>query len=435
MRKKYKVSSSQIISYTCILLFIISGCSPTLTKKSQTQIKIVQAEQLNITDSAGVVLGCENFLQNYISLVTGIRVGLVTNPSGVNHLLQSTADLFFVHPDINLTALYCPEHGIRGAVYAGEKIKGETDPKTGLPVYSLYGKHKKPTKEMLANVDVLVFDIQDIGIRAYTYIYTMAKVMQSAAENNKQMIVLDRPNPINGLAVEGNLVHKGFFSFVGMYPIPYRHGMTIGELAQLFNREYNINCKLTVIPILNWKREMFWEDTKLPWAPTSPHVPHWKTILFMAATGTFGELGVLSEGVGYTSPFELVGSPWIDGRRLADSLNALNLSGVVFRPLYFKPYYALYKGQVCQGVQLHITDYSSFHPYITGLYIMKTIMNLYPAYDLFEDKEKLDMFNKVVGTDTIMNDLKNHIPVEDIKMKWQDELNHFKMIRKKYLIY
>jgi uncharacterized protein YbbC (DUF1343 family) len=155
----------------------------------------------------------------------------------------------------------------------------------------------------------------------------------------------------------------------------------------------------------------------------------------MAATGTFGELGVLSEGVGYTSPFELVGSPWIDGQRLADSLNALNLSGVVFRPLYFKPYYALYKGQVCQGVQLHITDYSAFHPYITGLNIMKTIMNLYPAHDLFEDKEKLDMFNKVIGTDTIMNDLKNNIPVEDIKMKWQDELNHFKTIRKKYLIY
>lgn len=188
MRKKYKISSLQIISYTCILLLIIAGCSPTSTKKSQTQIKIIQAEQLNINDSAVVVLGCENFLQNYIALVKGKRVGLITNPSGVNRRLQSAADLFYVHPDINLTALYGPEHGIRGAVYAGEKIKGETDPKTGLPVYSLYGKHKKPTKEMLAEVDVLVFDIQDIGIRAYTYIYTMAKVMQAAAENNKQMI-------------------------------------------------------------------------------------------------------------------------------------------------------------------------------------------------------------------------------------------------------
>ncbi|MCB0306934.1 MAG: DUF1343 domain-containing protein, partial [Calditrichaeota bacterium] len=256
-------------------------------------------------DEKMVVLGVENFLRNHLNLVKGKKVGLITNPSGVDRYLNSTADEFFKHPDIDLTALFGPEHGIRGAIYAGEKISDEVDPHTKLPVFSLYGKHRKPTAEMLQNLDVLVVDIQDIGIRAYTFIYTMAKVMEAAAEFDKEVIVLDRPNPLGGIAIEGNLVQEGFFSFVGMYPIPYRHGMTIGELAKLFNREFKINCDLTVIPMLNWERNMFWDDTRLPWVPTSPHVPHWETTLFMSATGLFGELRTLSEGVGYTSPFEI----------------------------------------------------------------------------------------------------------------------------------
>ncbi|MCB0259683.1 MAG: DUF1343 domain-containing protein, partial [Calditrichaeota bacterium] len=253
-------------------------------------------------DEKMVVLGVENFLRNHLNLVKGKKVGLITNPSGVDRYLNSTADEFFKHPDIDLTALFGPEHGIRGAIYAGEKISDEVDPHTKLPVFSLYGKHRKPTAEMLQNLDVLVVDIQDIGIRAYTFIYTMAKVMEAAAEFDKEVIVLDRPNPLGGIAIEGNLVQEGFFSFVGMYPIPYRHGMTIGELAKLFNREFKINCDLTVIPMLNWERNMFWDDTRLPWVPTSPHVPHWETTLCMSATGLFGELRTLSEGVGYTSP-------------------------------------------------------------------------------------------------------------------------------------
>jgi len=283
---------------------------------------------------ATVTLGVENFLQNYKHLVKGKRVGLLTNPSGVNSRLQSTADLFAADPDIHLTALFGPEHGIRGAIYAGEKVADEVDPHTGVPVFSLYGKHRKPTKNMLDSVDVIFVDIQDIGLRGYTYIYTMAKVMEAAAEFDKEVIILDRPDPIGGEKVEGNLVEPGFESFVGMFPIPYRYGMTIGELARLFNNEFGIHCKLQVIPMKGWKRSMLWKDTGLLWVPTSPHVPHWETVLYMGATGTFGELHVLSEGVGYTSPFEIVGAPWVDGYQFAEALNALHLPGVIFRPLY-----------------------------------------------------------------------------------------------------
>jgi len=385
--------------------------------------------------SPKVVLGVENFLTNYLELVKNKRVGLLTNPSGVNSRLQSAADLFAANPQINLTALFGPEHGIRGAIYAGERVRDTIDAHTGIPVYSLYGLHRKPTPEMLKNVDVLIIDIQDIGVRAYTYIYTMAKVMEAAAEFHKPVIVLDRPNPLNGMNMEGNLVGPGFFSFVGLYPIPYRHGMTIGELAKLFNIEFNIHCQLTVIPMQHWKRNMFWGDTGLPWVPTSPHVPHWQTVLFMSATGTFGELHVLSEGVGYTLPFEIVGAPWINGYRLADSLNALHLAGVHFRPLYFKPYYASYRGQVCQGVQLHIIKKEKFNSFISGLYIMQTVMKLYPQHDLFANSRRLRMFNKVVGCDFITNDLKAGLPVAQIQAKWQKELARFRKLRQKYLLY
>ena len=383
-----------------------------------------------------VILGVENFLASHLNLVKNKKVGLITNPSGVDSKLNSTADVFYKHPAVNLTALFGPEHGIRGAIYGGEKIGDEIDPHTKLPVYSLYGKdRRKPTPKMLENVDVLIVDIQDVGVRAYTYIYTMAKVMEAAAEFNKEVIVLDRPNPLGGLAIEGNLVHEGFFSFVGLYPIPYRHGMTIGELAKLFNTAYKINCKLTIIPLINWERNMYWEETGLPWVSTSPHVPHWETALFMSATGTFGELRTLSEGVGYTSPFELVGAPWIDGYELAAALNDLKLQGIIFRPLYYKPYYASFKGEACQGVQIHITDRNMFNSYTVGLHIMQTIMKLYPDQDIFANEKRIEMFGKVMGCDYIMEDIKAGVPVSEIQAKWQEELASFKKLRKMFLLY
>lgn len=382
-----------------------------------------------------VVLGVENFLQNHLDLVKGKRVGLLTNPSGVDRNLRSTVDRFLKNPKINLTALFGPEHGIHGEIYGGEKIRDEVDDQTKLPVFSLYGEYRKPTAEMLRYVDVLIVDIQDIGIRAYTYTYTMAKVMEAAAEFDKEVIVLDRPNPLGGIAVEGNLVQEDYYSFLGLYPIPYRHGMTIGELAQLFNQAFNIGCQLTVIPMLNWERDMYWDDTKLPWVPTSPHVPHWETTLFMSATGVYGELRTISEGVGYTLPFEIIGAPWIDGYQLAAELNKLKISGVIFRPLFYTPYYATFKGDVCQGIQLHITDRSSFNSYVTGLHMIRTIMKLYPEQDLFAREDRISSFHKVTGCDYIMNDLKGGSPVSEIEKKWLVESDAFKKLREKYLLY
>ena len=406
-------------------LILLVGCHSKMTRKT-TSIK---------PEPGHVILGVDNFFQSYLHLVKDKRVGLLTNPSGVNASMKTTSDLLYEHDEINLTALYGPEHGIRGAIHAGDHVHDEIDMKTNLPLYSLYGKSRKPTPEMLKMIDVMLVDIQDIGLRAYTYIYTMANVMKAAAENGKRVVILDRPNPIGGIRVEGNLVEKEFESFVGLYPIPYRHGMTIGELALLFNSEFQINCQLDIVPMKGWQREMYWENTGLNWIPTSPHIPHWQSVLFCAATGMFGELGTLSEGVGYTSPFELVGAPWIDGRLFAEYLNNMNIAGVYFRPLYFRPYYLHYQGQICQGVQLHITDYSEFHPYSTGLHIMQTHMKLYPDHDLFSKPDRVKMFDKVVGTDKIRKSLQRAIPVDEIVKSWQTELNEFNKTREKYLLY
>ena len=396
--------------------------------------KVLKYEESK-AESPPFTLGIDNFVKNHLTLVKGKRVGLLTNPSGVNGQLQATADILYHHPEVNLTTLFGPEHGIRGAIHAGEHVTDTVDNKTSIPIYSLYGKSRRPSPEMLENIDVIIIDIQDFGLRAYTYIYTMAKVMEAAAEYNKQVLVLDRPNPLGGIRVEGNLVEEGYFSFVGLYPIPYQHGMSIGELAQLFNDAYGIDCQLVVIPMLGWKREMLWGATGLSWVPISPHVPHWKTILHMGATGTIGELRVLSEGVGYTSPFEIVGAPWIDAEEFAKHLNELKLPGVYFRPLYFHPYYATYQGEICQGVQLHIQNPDAFSAYSTGLYIMQIHMKLYPEKDLFREKDRISMFDKVVGTDKIRKMLIDEKPVAYIVDSWSEALEQFKISRKKYLIY
>jgi uncharacterized protein YbbC (DUF1343 family) len=413
-----------------LILFLFLSCQKAMVRQADNLKPVAEPAK-----KQKIILGVDNFLQHHLDLVAGKRVGLLTNPSGVNGDILATSDLLFDNNQINLTAYYGPEHGIRGDYFAGSRVSDTTDAKTGLPVFSLYGERRKPTPGTLDPVDVIMVDIQDIGLRGYTYIYTMAMVMEAAAENGKSVIVLDRPDPVGGLKVEGNLVEPEFYSFVGLYPIPYRPGMTIGELAKLFNNEYGINCDLTVVPMLGWKRDMYWEDTGLSWVPTSPHVPHAETILPMIATGTFGELGTLSEGVGYTSPFELAGAPWVKADEFADALNRLHLPGIYFRPMYFKPYYFHYQGQDCQGVQLHVTDRDTFSPYVTGLYIMRTHMDLYPDHDLFANQDRIGMFNRVMGTDKIMNMLQEGVPVEEIERSWQADLQKFLDIRIKYLIY
>jgi uncharacterized protein YbbC (DUF1343 family) len=382
-----------------------------------------------------VILGNENLILNYLNIIIRKNIGLLTNAAGVNSKLENSIDMFFNHPQIKLIKLFSPEHGIRGAFYAGDLVNDDIDTRTGLKIYSLYGKNRKPSKEMLADLNIILIDLQDTGVRSYTYIYSMAEVMKAAAQYGKKVFVLDRPNPLGGRQVEGSILESGFESFVGMYPIPYRYGMTIGELARLFNNEFKINCDLTIIPMRHWKRDMLWQDTGLVWVPTSPHIPNGLSPFFTCITGPMGELQTVSNGVGYTIPFELIGAPWIDAYELADALNSLNLTGVYFRPIFYKPYYAVFSGQNCQGVQIHLINPRECNLFVTGLYIMQTLINLYPEQNIFTNQDRLEMFNKVMGCDWILHDLQNNIPVHAIQNKWQDSLQKFISIREQYLIY
>jgi len=413
-------------------LFFILSCSTStpVLKNNEKDFVLPVLQEKKIVQS-----GLENFLQNFIHLVKNKRVGLITNPSAINRHFISSIDLLYKHPDVNLTALFGPEHGIRGDKEAGESIKNVRDEKTNLPVYSLYGTAFKPTAEMLTEVDVLIFDIQDVGVRSYTYIAAMAKAIEAAAEFNKEIIILDRPNPLGGLNVEGNLVKDGYFSFFSYFPIAYRHGMTIAEIATMFNIENKLNARLTVVPLLNWQREMLWPDNDLPWVPTSPHVPHWKTAFFLPLTGIIGELKSISIGVGYTSPFELIGAPFINADVLCDALNKLHLAGLQFRPVHFKPYYFLMANEMVHGVHIYITDLKAAKPFVAGLHILKTIMTLYPDYNVFKNTDRIKTFNMVLGSDAIYEGLKAGKSVVQLEEEWQEELNAFLKIRQKYLLY
>ena len=425
---KYAVRFQYI--YFIMIGFFLNFCTAPVIKTIESTDIMNNSE---VPDK--LILGDENLILNYLDRIRGFHVGLLTNSAGVNTKLESSIDVFYNHPQIDLVTLFSPEHGIRGAVYAGDPVNDAIDTQTGLKVYSLYGKNHQPSEKMLADLDIILIDLQDTGLRSYTYIYSMAEMMKAAAESGNRIIILDRPNPLGGIRVEGNILEKDFESFVGMYPIPYRYGMTIGELAQLFNTEFGIGCDLTVIPMLNWKRDMLWQDTGLQWVPTSPHMPDGFTPLFSCITGPIGELQTVSNGVGYTSPFELLGAPWIKAYELAESLNSLNLAGVYFRPVFYKPYYATFSGQNCQGVQIHLINPKECNLFITGLYIMQTLIKLYPEQNIFANRDRLAMFNKVMGCDWILHDLQNNIPVSTIQNKWQDKIQKFISIRKQYLIY
>lgn len=279
--------------------------------------------------------GIDVLLEKKVDVLKNKNVGLITNPTGINSKLESTIDLLHNHPDINLKAIFGPEHGARGNVNAGDKVEDLVDEKTGIPIFSLYGKNRRPNQEMLKDIDVLVYDIQDIGSRSYTYIYTMSFAMEAAKENNIPFVVLDRPNPLGGNIVDGPILEKQYKSFVGYYPIAYTYGMTCGELAMFFNKEYDINCDLEVVKMEGWKRNMTFEDTGLQWVPTSPHIPHSISALYYPLTGIIGELHTIDIGIGYTKPFELIGQEWMDGTELAKELNSRNLEGVHFRPMYY----------------------------------------------------------------------------------------------------
>lgn len=393
--------------------------------------------------SAGQVVstGLEQLAAGNFGLLKGKRVGLVTNPTGVDRNLRSTVDILFNAPGVKLAALYGPEHGVRGEFTAGEYVSSETDPATGLPVYSLYGKTRKPTKEMLEGIDVIVYDIQDIGSRSYTFISTLGLVMEAAAENNIRVVVLDRPNPLGGERMEGNLTREGFFSFVSQFAIPYIHGLTVGELALLLNGEGMLEggkkCDLEVVRMKGWSRSMYFEETGLPWVASSPHVPHKDSPLFYPATGIVGELYVVSIGVGYTMPFQLFAAEWINADSLASGLNKLKLPGVIFRPVHYKPYYSTLSGKMVHGVQIHFTDVKAAPLSLLQFYILQEAHRLWPDKNIFEmsDRSRFSMFDKVCGTDSIRTEFSKSFSVKDIEDIWTNDINSFRKIAGKYFLY
>ncbi|WP_432357280.1 exo-beta-N-acetylmuramidase NamZ family protein [Sporosarcina sp. UB5] len=353
-----------------------------------------------------VKLGVDVFFERNLSYLRGKRIGLLTNQTGANATLTSTIRLFHEHPELQLTALFAPEHGLLTNVKEGEKFTDAVHRSTGIPVYSLYGKTKKPTDEMMGQVDIVVFDIQDIGARYYTYIYTMAYMMEACARTGKRMIVLDRPNPIGGETVEGNLVDPDYTSFVGLYPIPNRHGMTVGELAAYFNEAFRIGCELEVVGIEGWKRNSFYTDNGLPWIPPSPNTTSLDMMLLYPGM-CLVEGTNLSEGRGTTQPFEVIGAPFIDGEKLQDNVNALGLKGIRARALAFTPTYQKYKGQLCEGVQLHITDRRAFRPVESVAQVLAVIASMYADKIEFLEYENLrhPMFDLLAGNDMLRHGL------------------------------
>lgn len=376
-------------------------------------------------------LGVEALLEDRMELIRGKKVGLITNPTGVDRNLNSIVDLLYHHPDVELKALYGPEHGVRGDAQAGVYVPFYIDNKTGLPVYSLYGSTKKPTPEMLAEIDVLLFDIQDVGARFYTYIYTMAYAMEAAKENNIPFIVLDRPNPLGGTKVEGPVLESAYSSFVGMYEIPLRHGMTVGELAKLFNKEFGINCNLTVVKMQGWDRNSYYDELPIPWVMPSPNIPTLDTAIVYPGAALIEGTNA-SEGRGTTKPFELIGAPFINGTLLAKNLNDLHLPGVRFRTACFIPNTSKHKGVLSCGIQIHVRDRDAYKPIETGIAIVKTIYDMYPTQLTFTNH-----FNLLTGNGWMMDAIKNGASVEAITTdsRWTNGLEQFKRVRSQYLLY
>lgn len=383
--------------------------------------------------------GIEVLKNSNFKLLEGKRVGLITNPTGVDNQLKSSIDILHEAPNVNLVALFGPEHGVRGDVHAGDHVDNSSDPTTGLPVGSLYGKTRKATPDMLKGIDVLVYDIQDIGCRSFTYISTMGLAMEAAAENNIEFVVLDRPNPLGGLKVEGNLAEDGYISFVSQFKIPYLYGLTCGELAQMLNEENMLakQCKLTVVKMKGWKRKMDYTQTGLQWIPSSPHIPHAHSAFFYPVSGIVGELGYLSIGVGYTIPFQMFAADWIKAEEFASALNKLNLPGVHFRPMHLKPFYSVGVGTQMQGVQVHLTDYQKANLSEIQFYVMQVIAQLYPDKAVFANanEKRFDMFDKVSGSNQIRLLFAKNNRFEDIQAYWNKDVEAFKKLSKKYYLY
>ncbi len=382
-----------------------------------------------LRDAPVVTLGDDVFVRDAWHDLRGRTIGIVTNPSGVLSTGESVVDAVHRNGQIAVKALFGPEHGIRGAVGAGETVGSSTDEKTGLPVYSLYGATRHPTQAMLDGIDVLVFDIQDVGARPYTYVSTMAYVMESAAQYHKEVWVLDRPNPVGGVQLDGPVLDPKYKSFIGLYPIPERHGMTVGELARLFNEHFGIGCKLRVIPMQGWKREMLWADTGLKWVPTSPNMPYARTTLVYLATGLVDEAGV-NNGVGTDKPFEYAGGYGFDPAAFRDALAARKVPGVEFEPADWVPIRGFWKDKTLRGVSLNVTDphlFPSVRTAVEFLAAARAQGKYHVAHEQLMDRDW--------GTDAVRLALNDGTPPDAIVASWQSGLRTFKVLRARYLLY
>ena len=393
---------------------------------------------------AQVIPGIEVLESTGFEELMGKRVGLVTNPSGVDRQLRSTIDILFQAPQVNLVALYGPEHGVRGDAYAGDHVESATDPKTGLPVYSLYGPTREPTRKMLEGIDIMVYDIQDVGTRSYTFISTLGLVMRACAKADIEVMVLDRPNPLGGLKVEGPYVEEGFYSFVSEFRIPYVYGLTVGELANLINeeglnkgqagKEEPLKCKLRVIPMMGWERWMQYRDTGLPWILPSPNIPSEASATGYPSAGICGEMGHLNIGVGYTIPFQTFAATWIDADKLKERLDSYQIPGTAFRTIHYKPISGSLSGKLVHGVQFFFPDYEAATITLTQFYVMQAVQELFPGHNPFPLKSTR-MLDIVCGTDYVRTNFGKRLKVADIVDFWNKDTENFKAVSKQYYLY
>lgn len=394
-----------------------------------------------LTLGAQVKPGVEVLSDNNFEGLRGKRVGLITNPSGVDNQLKSTVDILAEAPGVELVALYAPEHGVRGDFHAGDKVENAVDSATGIPVYSIYGKYRKPSPEMLKDIDVMVYDIQDNGCRSFTFISTMGLAMEACAELGKEFMVLDRPNPINGNKIEGNLTEPDCVSFVSQFPIPYLYGLTPGELANYLNEEgilkNGAKVDLTVVPMEGYNRSMDFRATGMPWVLPSPHMPVPESAIYYPVSGILGELYAISIGVGYTEPFKLFAADWIDAEKLCARLKARNIPGMMFRPIHIRPFYSTGQGKNYEGVEVYVTDVDKAPLSLTQFYVMEELADMYPDKKIFDlaDSKRFSMFDKVCGSKQIRERFTKRYKTADIEDYWNKDSEAFRTASAKYHLY
>lgn len=419
---------------TADLFSAVSSSSLSLTSASASSTKAAGKKRHAIR------LGLERLLEEQQSLVRNQRLGLICNQASVDHAFVHAADLLHANPDFDLRVLFGPQHGIRGDVQDNMiETAHASDRKTGLPVYSLYSETREPTEDMLSDVDTLVFDMQDVGCRIYTFVYTLANCMRAARKLGKRVIVCDRPNPISGNHVSGNVLEPDYASFVGQFPLPTRHGMTVGELAHLFNEHFKIGCDLEIVPMSGWQRQFWHDETDAPWVLPSPNMPTLDSATVFPGTVHF-EGTQVSEGRGTTRPFELIGAPYIDADEYALALNELNLPGVFFRACVFQPTFQKHSGVSCAGVQIHVLDRVIYEPVSAGVAMVKLAFDLYqdnfrwkePPYEYVYDKNPFDV---IAGTNRTREAFEQGTTLSQIFASWQGPLDVFLKTRKQYLMY